>query len=142
MNPKLLLSLFLGVNSSFFLPAVSLAATTGMDTRSSVRPSSVEVEVVNLNRSSSQPFLTAGRNNDDSRRNNDDSRRNNDDARRRYQVNPRWRQQVNPWWRPEVNPRWRNNADAGRRNNFDARRRDYDDARVRNRRIILISPWR
>lgn len=86
MNPKLLISLLVGIKSAVLLPMVSQAAVTPSTTDLLDRRSGIEVEVVDLNQTVAQPILIADNNDSNKRRNNDsqrnrDSQRNNDSRR-------------------------------------------------------------
>ncbi|PZU94702.1 MAG: hypothetical protein DCE90_14260 [Pseudanabaena sp.] len=81
MNPKLLMSLFLGVKASLFLPIASFAAVTEPSSYQSNRQSPIKVEVVELNQNA-QPLLIADRNNDNKR--NRDNKRNSDKGKKDY----------------------------------------------------------
>ncbi len=74
MNPKLLMSLFLGVKASLFLPIAVFAANPESSTYQSPRSSSIQIEVVDTHQGA-KPVLVADRNSDD-RRNSDDHRNN------------------------------------------------------------------
>ena len=78
MNTKLLMSLFLGVKASLFLPIAAFAVIPESIAYQSPRSPSIQVEVVDVNQSS-KPTLVADRNSDDRR--NNDNRRNNDKRR-------------------------------------------------------------
>ncbi|MBL1176739.1 hypothetical protein [Pantanalinema sp. GBBB05] len=92
MNPKLLISLLLGIKAGVLLPMVSQAAVMPSTTDLLDRRSSIEVEVVDLNQTATQPILIADKNDSNNRRNNDsqrnrDSQRNNDSRRNSYRDN-------------------------------------------------------
>lgn len=80
MNPKLLISLLVGIKAGVLLPMMAQAAVMPSTADLLDRRSGVEVEVVDLNQAAAQPILIAD-NNDSNKRRNNDNRRNRDSQR-------------------------------------------------------------